>query len=424
MSVKITTTFLFMVLSALSFSVVTGQEIDNSEFRSRIDLIGVAEIPGTAKDHSGLTAALDADSTNNQLGGLSAIDYAGRDNTYYLLSDRGPKDGAVDWTCRFYQFRINVDLETDSKVTTELLNTIVLTNEDGLPFTGLASAFAKSENQSGRFDPEGIRVEQSGNVLISDEYGPRLIEFSPAGKWIREFSIPPRYLISKPGIDKADENPANIAGRQTNRGMEGLAISSDGKNVFGLMQSPLLQDSFRQAMKDKPAGLNCRLLQFSIAGQLEKEMLYHLDDNSNKLNELLAVKPNAFIAIERDGEVGVEAKYKKLMLVSTENASDIAKIDKLPPTDVPNGVVPVTKRVLIDMLDPRWKLAGERMPEKIEGIAFGPDLPDGRRVLLVTSDNDFEPQNPSYVYAFAVPPAKLETVSSEASRDSVSKTSR
>ena len=48
------------------------------------------------------------------------------------------------------------------------------------------------------------------------------------------------------------------------------------------------------------------------------------------------------------------------------------------------------------------------MPEKIEGLAFGPDLEDGRRLLLVTSDNDFVSQNPSYIYAFAVPRKALE----------------
>ena len=47
-------------------------------------------------------------------------------------------------------------------------------------------------------------------------------------------------------------------------------------------------------------------------------------------------------------------------------------------------------------------------PDNIEGYAFGPDLPDGRRLLLVTNDNDYlNPATlsggyPNYIMAFAV----------------------
>ena len=40
--------------------------------------------------------------------------------------------------------------------------------------------------------------------------------------------------------------------------------------------------------------------------------------------------------------------------------------------------------------------------EKIEGLAWGPDLPDGRHVLYVTSDNDLNPNLATQIYAFAI----------------------
>ena len=40
--------------------------------------------------------------------------------------------------------------------------------------------------------------------------------------------------------------------------------------------------------------------------------------------------------------------------------------------------------------------------EKIEGMAWGPDLPDGRHLLYVTSDNDLVPDGKTQIYAFAV----------------------
>jgi hypothetical protein len=40
--------------------------------------------------------------------------------------------------------------------------------------------------------------------------------------------------------------------------------------------------------------------------------------------------------------------------------------------------------------------------EKIEALAWGPDLPDGRHVLYVVSDNDLFPGLPTQIYAFAI----------------------
>ncbi|MDG2013421.1 MAG: esterase-like activity of phytase family protein, partial [Pirellulaceae bacterium] len=105
----------------------------------------------------------------------------------------------------------------------------------------------------------------------------------------------------------------------------------------------------------------------------------------------------------RDGEAGELAKFKKLMLVSTKSATDITGVETLPAFEEAQGVQSIQKTVFIDLLDPKWKLAGEKMPEKIESLTFGPDLADGRRMLIVTSDNDFEADKPTYVYVFAIP---------------------
>ena len=69
---------------------------------------------------------------------------------------------------------------------------------------------------------------------------------------------------------------------------------------------------------------------------------------------------------------------------------------------------PVRKRVLIDLLDEQWGLAGDAMPEKIEGLAFGPNLDADHRLLLVASDNDFVPEQATMIYAFVVPRSLLE----------------
>jgi hypothetical protein len=62
----------------------------------------------------------------------------------------------------------------------------------------------------------------------------------------------------------------------------------------------------------------------------------------------------------------------------------------------------VRESLFLDLLDPRYGLVGPDLPDKIEGLAFGPDLPDGRRLLIVTADNDFVATVPFRVFAFGI----------------------
>ena len=70
--------------------------------------------------------------------------------------------------------------------------------------------------------------------------------------------------------------------------------------------------------------------------------------------------------------------------------------------DLPADIVPVERSVYLDFLAPQWNLAGAAMPEKIEGLTFGPTLADGRKTLLVGTDNDFESKAASLIWVFTV----------------------
>ena len=388
-----------------------------------VQLIGIGTIDGSAKDGSGLNEELvpvagTSDDEipagrkfyNDMFGGISAIAWTGDDDFYWMLPDRGPLDGAVDWTCRVEKVRIKIDVNGQTPVEIVPVETVMLKKRNGIPFTGLASAYQATETHSRRLDPEGIRVGRNGNLFISDEYGPRIIEFTVAGEFVRELNVAERYLISNPGVSKTTENPLNKSGRSTNRGMEGLAIADDGEHLVGLMQSPLLQDSYRSTPTDFPDGINCRMPVMDTTGDCICEYLYQLDNPKNKLNEILNCDKDQFVVIERDGKIGEAAKFKKLMLVSSAHATNIQDVDQLPHFRVPAGTLPMHKEVLIDLLDPSFGLAGADIPEKIEGLAFGPDIDNQHRLLLVVSDNDFVPEQKTVVYAFAIPKGKLISV--------------
>ena len=272
-------------------------------------------------------------------------------------------------------------------------------------FSGLSTRYSECATKTKRLDPEGMRVTKDGGWFLADEYGPQLLEFSPSGMLVKHHLVPGHFRITNPGPDKKAENATNQSGRQGNRGMEGLAISTDGQKLIGLMQSPLLQDCERNS-KGKPMGMSCRLIEFDIATGHSRELLYPLEDANNKLNEILAINEHEFLVIERDGKSGDGAKFKKIIKIDTSEATEIQDVAKLPAFNLPKGVTPVTKQVFIDLLDPRYALSGKSMPEKIEGITFGPDLDDGRKTLFIASDNDFKTDQPTLIYCFALGKAK------------------
>src|SRR5262249_23724990 len=154
---------------------------------------------------------------------------------------------------------------------------------------------------------------------------------------------------------------------QSNRGMEGLAITPDSSKLYGLMQNALIQDNALNAT-NKQVGTNNRLLEVDVATGTTREFLYQLDDASYGVNEILAVNDHQFAVIDRDNNGSTATKFKRLFLIALANTTDISDIESLPRTDTPAGVVPVSKTPFIDLLSTDWGLAGPAFPEKIEGI--------------------------------------------------------
>ena len=366
--------------------------------------LGQTEIPGTATDLSQQTGQLEDGSPANRFGGYgSGIAWLGKETRYAMISDRGPGDGATSFRCRFHLFDIAVDEQSKPVVKATLRETVLLTHRSGQSLIGGSAAFSAAGSKHGlRFDPEAIRASGRGSFFMSDEYGPSIFEFDVHGKQIGELSIPTRFGVLKPSAKPEEElPPANTSGRHPNKGMECLAISADGETLFGLMQGPLFQDGALDA-DGKRVGTSLRLLEVQRRTGSTREFLYPLEDADNGCSEIETIAPGQFLVIERDSKSGTPGSIKHLYEIDLSDATDISRIDSLPATGIPAGVCPVTKRLFLDLLDPRWGLVGESFPAKIEGIAFGPRLKDGSRLLLITSDNDFKPDEPTHIYAFAV----------------------
>ena len=382
--------------------------------KAEVTLVGTGAIPGTTLDGSGLTGLLeDGVTPKNLVGGLgSAIAYTGWGSLYLATPDRGPADGATSYLDRAYLVNIDVRrsfaLPGQYQVTPTVVGVRLLSAGHDKMFTGNAAAFDPTGSPSSlRLDPEGIRAAGCwGKFYVSDEYGPFVYEFGLSGRRQRSLDLPNKLLIDLPSANPTDELTKNVAGRQANRGMEGLAISPDGTKLYGIMQSPLLQDGGLDAAV-KRVGVNNRIVEIDVTTGALREFLYTLESKSYGVSEILAVNDHEFLVLERDGNGGVSGKFKSIFKIDIAQATDIRGLKQLPESGLPANVTPVEKALFIDLLAPAFGLAGATLPEKFEGLAFGPDLRDGRHLLIVSTDNDFKQSQPSNFYAFAIEPSDL-----------------
>lgn len=174
----------------------------------------------------------------------------------------------------------------------------MLKDASGKPLNGL-NPLKLNGNPSvlgNSIDPEGIVIEKNGNVLISDEYGPSIREFSPSGKLLRVFESPLNVVprLANGTVDYMGDRSALASGRQDNRGFEGLARWPDGSRVFAMLQDPLDEEgSDNDGKPDGRYGKYLRIVEFFTAtGKSNRQFFYELE-SYKKINERLE-KPDNF----------------------------------------------------------------------------------------------------------------------------------
>jgi hypothetical protein len=383
-------------------------------------LLGDGLVPGNATDFSGLTGNYAGNPAfpKDRLGAYgSAIAYTGHDNLYVMANDRGYADGTVDYNDRIQYFQIGVQVDPGNPnhavVSPVLVDTKLLTNASGVNFTGFSGAFNPATYPAGalRLDAEGIRVGHNGELYISDEYGPYIYQFDQNGHQTGTIELPSKYSITNPSASADSELQNNNIGRQTNRGMEGLAISPDGRYLFGMMQNALLQDHALNGSFAR-VGLNNRIIRVDLQTGKTEEYVYQIQTAGvgTGTNEIVAINDHEFLVIERDNRTTTNAT-KSIYKIDINGATDVSNTgtdpsNGLPQGALPSGVMAVQKSLFLDIRS-ALNGAGLPIPEKIEGLSFGPDLADGRHLLFVTTDNDLGATNPSNIYAFAITPDAL-----------------
>jgi hypothetical protein len=412
-------------------------------------LIAIGTLSGSSaganKDLSGLNNILENGVAGNNLGGIgSGLAWAGG-NTFLAVPDRGPNataysggaviDNTSSYIARFQTITLSLTPSASSSalpynLTPVLTGTTLLSSPTaltygataGLPnaiptnntanqnfFTGRSDGFSpglSTNPNNARLDPEAIRVSNDGKtVFVADEYGPYVRQFDrSSGQLVRTFNLPSTFAVTNQTSTSATEISGNTSGRVTNKGMEGLAITPDGKKLVGFMQSPLIQDG-------GDGGQYNRIVTIDIATGAVQQFAYNNKIGSKTYNssEILAVSDKKFLVLERDGKGlgdGSTAVVKQLQLVDITNAQDVSNVSGAGAL----AAFAVNPSLFLDLRAAlnAIGITDDQIPAKLEGAAFGQDIIIAgvlNHTLFIANDNDFIPDvagtNKFFAFAFS-----------------------
>ncbi len=361
--------------------------------------------------------------------GIGSAAFRGRNdppNVVWTVSDRGPNIACSDaqrvtglareTICaearsgRIYPvphyapsiYRLVLDTERGLFHVTDV---IALKTLDGQPINGLTNPLTVASTEiplDGRgrklaqnpaaIDAEGLVRLSDGTFWIGEENGPSIVHVAADGR------IQLRIVPEGTGKDYAgagypvlERLPAILAKRQTNRGIESMAVSPDERFLYFMLQNPLANPDVAAYQQAK----NTRVLKFdrqtlSVVGQF----VYQLDDpqtfrkdpsnrqSDPRISELTALGTDRLLVLERTEST------TKLYEIALAGATNILGSKWDDPATRPTleqsndlagtGVIAVSKRLIFDSAN------HAEAPGKLEGVAV---LPGG--ALFLINDDDF-----------------------------------
>ena len=326
------------------------------------------------------------------IGGLSGIDYDRNNNLYYLISD---DRSAID-PARFYTAKINFTPNGISNV--DFVNVTTLLQPDGTSYPSNKKDPAHAPDpEAMRYDPlidqliwtsEGERITKKDTILEQ----PAITIINKEGKYIDTFPLAPQTRMY------ATEN-----GPRQNGVFEGLAFADNFKTMYISVEEPLYQDGSRAGLQD--AAAYTRIIKYDITSRKPvAQYAYHLERVAhtpkpanefiiNGIPDILSIGKNKLLVIERSFSTGIQACTIRVYITDLSHSTNIADVQSLKQQPAEH---PASKKLLINMDDLGIYI------DNIEGVTFGPDLPNGHKTLIFVSDNNFAREQKTQFLLFEV----------------------
>jgi hypothetical protein len=220
----------------------------------------------------------------------------------------------------------------------------------------------------GDFDIESFRQAHDGTLWFGDEFGPFLIHTDATGKVLEaEFPLPGVKSPQNPYL-KEGETP-NLLG---SRGFEGMAIAPNGKTLYPMLEGSLTSDPDQRRLIINEFDLGTR----KYTG---KQWFYRLDaeiSTGQAIGDFTEVMKDTFLVIERDGQQGEPAQFKRIFSV---NLNDLDALGFLVKHEVAD---------LLQIQNPH-KLADGKPVFEFPFVTIESVIPLNRREIGVLNDNNY-----------------------------------
>lgn len=327
------------------------------------------------------------------VGGLSGIEYIPNEKVYYLISD----DRSDINPLRYYTAMIDISRSGIDTVRFIKVNTLLQKN--GQPYP------SRKQNSFATPDPESIRYDAKNGLTVWSSEGERTIRNN-------------QTILTNPSVIITDKNnrsldtfllPSNMHMKATQEGprnngvFEGLSFSSDFSKLYVSVEEPIYEDGRRAGLFDSSAWV--RIISYDVGTKTPvAQYAYQIDPivqlpiseglfYVNGISEILVVNETQLLVVERSystGRLGNNIRVYSVDVTQAEDISNTRSLQKQPP------VKPLQKTLLLNM----DRLG--RLIDNIEGITFGPRLPNGKRSLIFVSDDNFSPMQRTQFLLFEV----------------------
>ncbi len=327
------------------------------------------------------------------VGGLSGIDYDSVNNSYYFICD----DRSDINPARFYKAKIVIsNFKIDS---IDFTDAVFMQQQDKSVYPN------KKTDRLHTPDPEAIRYNPILNDLVWSSEGERIVttkdtvlanplinSITPQGAYKKPFTLPSNLIMH-----------AEEKGPRQNGVLEGMSFADNYKTLYANVEEPLYEDGPRADIMENDAFI--RIFKFDVATKVNiAQFAYKLDPvayNANPLNafkingvpDILWLGNNKCLVIERSFSTGRQPCTIKVFIADFQSATDIKEISSL---KADKNFVPAAKKLLLNMDDLGIYI------DNVEGLTFGPDLPNGHKTLLFVADNNFNAAEKSQLLLFEV----------------------
>lgn len=237
--------------------------------------------------------------------GFSAIIKSEKD-TYLALSDNGfgKRSNSPDYILSIYHIKADFRTATGGSGSIDLLDLTRLSDPQALlpyPATRKGDHWLTGAD----LDPESFRQTNDGSFWIGEEFLPSIIHINARGQML----APPFTLA---GL-AAEDNPQGVAATlPRSRGFEGLAMSTDQKWLYAMLEGALTKDG---------PGLN--IYTFDLQEQhfinphaTQPSYRYRLDAEATAIGDFTMYSATEGLVIERDSAEGKKARLKRIYKIN------------------------------------------------------------------------------------------------------------